>query len=509
MSTRRISLLIFALLWTNTKQGDVNSMNVIKKLMQDLRTSPFGYPVHRVNDNAHPGGYAGADDPGAENTPGGQGRSGGYRVAGGYSFVVSHDYGSRSDHRVKVPWSKVHLIAGRSNADLENIVTLGGVEEPDPGSSRGTDVREKNTGESDRPVKRPGLDSYIEKEKYEPYVEYDKVVEGGKKVPSVYTREYCGADSGAVRDGKEKYDSDDGYGGSNNERDKGIYVKSGKYDGSEDYNGYRNDEAFGGRPDYVDDGETGKYLASGDESEEFHHFNIPEASDAHSADNENERSGEYESGVRYADTKFGNTKNSFMDDFFNEYNQISLGDRDRDRLTHEDEYYRDRDSRDERSHYFAGGNGDEDFQDEVDYEGDRNEEEDGGEDSRFGEEKGRKKNSKTTGFRNVLRKDEYTKDHRFYANADNDGHFDKDADYGGHHSADDESHEKMSHDDSDSEDERYGESDSEDNGRYVDDDALRYKEDDDSSYFGDFSDYGGEGESEYESDYGDSYHADY
>lgn len=65
-----------------------------------------------------------------------------------------------------------------------------------------------------------------------------------------------------------------------------------------------------------------------------------------------------------------------------------------------------------------------------------------------GEKKHHKKGSKTTGYHNVYHKDEYKKDHKFYDEADHQGHFSKHGEQEKKHSADAGYHKKGGHHDS-------------------------------------------------------------
>lgn len=216
-----------------------------------------------------------------------------------------------------------------------------------------------------------------------------------------------------------------------------------------------------------------------------------------------------ESSGHDTEPKFKNINDWLMSDFFKDYNHFFHGanedtHHDKD-LKHENEYYSDHGFEDASSLYNEGGETESDFSDDADHLGNYNEQGDGEKNSNFGQKKGHKKGSKTTGYRNVLHKDEYTKDHKFYDNAKNDGHFDKGGNYDGHHFEHDEDLERGSNHDYNSSDDHNGETDTEDKGYFFEDNSSDNNEYGYGSHFDDNFDYSNKGRDWYGTKYGQSY----
>lgn len=368
-------------------------------------------------------------------------------------------------------------------------------------------------GESILPVKGKELDRYIGKEMYESFMKYDELVKDGKKTPSVNPGDYYGTDV------HNEYQLDDGYSESNNDGDKGRLVESEKYDGSEDYKENENYAT-------VANGPISEYVYP----EGYRVYDDPntrESAGLYQAydDNENDNYESYHEPLKSNDENYhpdiGGFEESFLKDFFKEFNQFSeganiqagynFGDHgyDKDHV-YDNAYHGDHGFEDEGSFYGEDGGSDQGFFDDAESGGFHHEKSDGEKNSKFGEKKGHKKGSKTTGYHNTLHKDEYTKDHTFYDNAKNKGHFDKGGNFGENNYENDEGYEKGSHRHSHSDEDHHGKKNSEDKGYLVADDIGHHYEYGDNTYHDDNTDYSDKGDGYYDYEYGyDHPHAEY
>lgn len=124
-----------------------------------------------------------------------------------------------------------------------------------------------------------------------------------------------------------------------------------------------------------------------------------------------------EGGSEYAEDKFAKQGEKGTKGYNNEH-AYSKGDKGSHANEHHEGYY---------DHHGAKKNSD--F-DQGEHFGKHEEGAKGSKGGKFGEKKKHKKGSKTTGYHNVFHKDEYKKDHKFYDDADHNGHFTK---YGSDH----------------------------------------------------------------------------
>ncbi|XP_046487785.1 uncharacterized protein [Neodiprion pinetum] len=498
-----------AVFFTETKSDSVFSVNIIKRLVQDLQTSPSGYSFSHHSDSHHPGGYNTNVKHGTTkmsrrigiksatkmkraepSSPGGsvnQGMTRSYQLAGSYGFVISHgfDIGENDDAPTA---GDSHY--GASNAESIAVLQLNKEDSNDPNINPNVKAQEA------------GGDS--EKEIYGSYSDYDKLFDHDKNSPSVNLQQYY--ESYLQDRRKEKYAAQDRYGESNNGGDKGAHVETEKYIELEDFSDR-------GRGDQLDDGNVEKYFPSErvelykgygeNESHDKYSEPLKKKSQLVAADESNY--GEPYRSIDWTqyniDPKFEFADDFLANDFFKEYNEFfygSHGDSGHDHDFHFDhEDHGDHGLEDDIGHHFEGGHSAEDFFDHSNFGGDYHEKGAGEKNSNFGNKSGSKKSTKETGYHNILHKDEFNKDHTFYSNADQDGHFDNEKDYHGHHSLHDKNHENADHRDSRSHGDYHGKGHDEDKGHYIDDDVSHHVEYDHASFFGDKSEYNDAGDDEY------------
>ncbi|XP_046748238.1 RNA polymerase-associated protein LEO1-like [Diprion similis] len=519
-----------ALFFTETKSDPVFSVNIIKRLVQDLQTSPSGYSFSHHSDSHHPGGYKANVKHGTTKMSrrigirsatnmksAGPSSLGGsvnhdmtrsYQLAGSYGFVISHGFnvGENDD---ATPVSDAHY--GASNADPVSIAVL---------QLNKEDSNEPNVNPNVK-AQRIGVDS--EEETYGSYSDYDKLFDHDKNSPSVNPQQYYGSDLQDER--KEKYAMQDGYGESNNGGNEGTNVETEKYIRTED-------SSDKGRGDQIDDGKGEKYfdMVYGGFSysnpskriESYEEYGDNESHEKYSEPLEKESQLVTDDKSNYdklypsidwsqynIDPKFEFADDFLADDFFKEYNEFFYGSRGKSGHDHdfhfEHEDHGDHGFEDDSGHHFEGGHSAQDFFDHSDFGGDYYETGAGEKNNNFGEKSGSKKSIKETGYHNVLHKDEFNKDHTFYSNADQDGHFDKEKDYHGHHSLHGKNHENAGYQDSRSHDDHHGKGYDTDKGHYDNDDISHHDEDDHTSFFGDKSEYNDAGDDEYDIEHEDSH----
>lgn len=120
----------------------------------------------------------------------------------------------------------------------------------------------------------------------------------------------------------------------------------------------------------------------------------------------------------------------------------------------------------------------------------------------FSENKGHKKGHKTTGFHNVYHKDEYKKEHKFYDDAHNNGHFDKNGAFDANHHSAQGGHAQGAKHDSAYHNDSFGKKGFSDKGQVSESEKGNANKAGEEGYYNNYKDYANKGGSAHGKEYG-------